>query len=302
MTINRRRFFGLLGGLASGLFGFGGYAFGYEPFYRLNVQSYALTPPGWPPSLNLRIAALSDIHASDPFMTAERIREIVSRTNGLKADIIVLLGDYVFGHSYQRRRLANAEWAAELARLRAPLGVHAVLGNHDWWETPGDPTIGAEAVRQALRSAAISVMENDALRLQKDGQPFWLLGLGDQLALSFNDGWDWRGIDDLPGTLAKVTDNAPAILLAHEPDIFVKVPARVSLTLSGHTHGGQVRLFGWSPIIPSHYGNRFAYGHVIEDNRHLIVTGGLGVSRIPLRLGVPPEIALITLGGSALAA
>ena len=299
MSLDRRRFLGLLGGVASGLFAFGGYAFGYEPFYRLDVARYQFTPPGWPPSLRLRIAALSDIHASDPFMTAERIRQIVARTNSLEPDIIVLLGDYVFGHSYQFRRLANAEWAVELARLQAPLGVHAILGNHDWWDTPKDPRRGADAVRQALSSASIPVLENDAIRLSKDGQPFWLLGLGDQLALSFNDGWNWRGVDDLPATLAKLSDDAPAILLAHEPDIFVKVPARVSLTLSGHTHGGQLRLFGWSPVIPSRYGNRFAYGHVVENERHLVVTGGLGVSRIPLRFGVPPEIALVTLGGTA---
>ena len=86
------------------------------------------------------------------------------------------------------------------------------------------------------------------------------------------------GLDDLQGTLARVTDGAPVILLAHEPDIFPDVPERVSLTLSGHTHGGQVRLFGYSPVVPSRFGNRYAYGHVVEDDRHLIVSGGLGFS------------------------
>jgi hypothetical protein len=79
-------------------------------------------------------------------------------------------------------------------------------------------------------------------------------------------------------TLAQVTDAAPVILLAHEPDIFPRVPARVALTLSGHTHGGQVRLFGYSPMVPSRFGNRFAYGHIVEEDRHLIVSGGLGCS------------------------
>jgi predicted MPP superfamily phosphohydrolase len=92
------------------------------------------------------------------------------------------------------------------------------------------------------------------------------------------------------------------ILLAHEPDIFVKVPARVSLTLSGHTHGGQIRLLGYSPVLPSRYGQRFAYGHVVEDGRHLIISGGLGVSGVGVRFGVPPEIVLIELGGAAPAA
>ena len=75
-----------------------------------------------------------------------------------------------------------------------------------------------------------------------------------------------------------MTDGSPIILLAHEPDIFPDVPGRVSLTLSGHTHGGQVRLFGYSPVVPSRFGNRYAYGHVVEDDRHLIVSGGLGFS------------------------
>ena len=70
----------------------------------------------------------------------------------------------------------------------------------------------------------------------------------------------------------------------------------MSLTLSGHTHGGQVRLFGWSPVTPSQYGNRFAYGHIIEDGRHLVVSGGLGCSIMPVRFGMPPEITVIDLG------
>ena len=106
------------------------------------------------------------------------------------------------------------------------------------------------------------------------------------------------GLDDLHGTLAKVTDGSPVILLAHEPDIFPDVPERVSLTLSGHTHGGQVRLFGYSPVVPSRFGNRYAYGHVVEDDRHLIVSGGLGFSILPVRFGVRPEIVSVELGSA----
>lgn len=109
------------------------------------------------------------------------------------------------------------------------------------------------------------------------------------------------GADDLPGTLARIPDDGnPVLLLAHKPDIFPQVPARVSLTLSGHTHGGQVALpvLG-RPIVPSSCGERFAYGHIVEDDRHLIVSGGLGCSMPPVRFGVPPEIILIELGGEA---
>jgi len=177
--------------------------------------------------------------------------------------------------------------------------VHAILGNHDWWDdraaqrTRKGPVLG----RRMLERAGIPVYENDATRLVKDGRRFWLAGLGDQLA--FIQGRRkrgtrrFKGVDDLDGTLAKVTDQSPVILMAHEPDIFPRVPERVSLTLSGHTHGGQVRLLGFSPMVPSRYGNRYAYGHVVEHNRHLVVSGGLGCSILPVRLGVPPEIVLV---------
>ncbi|MEM7686304.1 MAG: metallophosphoesterase, partial [Pseudomonadota bacterium] len=113
----------------------------------------------------------------------------------------------------------------------------------------------------------------------------------------------WQGMDDLPGTLAQIEDDgAPVILMAHEPDIFPDVPARVSLTVSGHTHGGQVRLMGWSPVVPSRHGNRYAYGHVREDRpdgkMDLIVSGGIGESIMPVRFGVPPEVVVVDLGAA----
>jgi uncharacterized protein len=188
-----------------------------------------------------------------------------------------------------------------LASLTAPLGVHAILGNHDWWE---DKMVqregqGPTVARRALEAAGIPVYENDVMRLTKSGRSFWLAGLGDQLA--YMPARRFRpvrriGVDDLTATLAKVTDDAPVILLAHEPDIAIRVPPRVALQLSGHTHGGQIRLLGWSPVVPSRYGGRFAYGHT-RTNCDVIISGGLGCSIMPFRLGVPPEIVLVTLGG-----
>lgn len=131
------------------------------------------------------------------------------------------------------------------------------------------------------------------------GQRFWLAGLGDQLAYKLGHR-RYLGVDDLPGTLAQVRTDDPVILLAHEPDIFPRVPARVALTLSGHTHGGQIRLpLIWPAFVPSEYGARFAYGHVVEEDRHLIVSGGLGTSFVPVRLGVPPEIVRVDLGDAS---
>jgi predicted MPP superfamily phosphohydrolase len=233
-------------------------------------------------------------------MPLARIDQIVAATNALAPDLIVLLGDYVAGHRFMTRPIGMAELAPRLAGLDAPLGVHAILGNHDWWDdrTAQRAGRGPIVAARALRDAGIPVLENEAVRLTKDGRPFWLLGLGDQLAL-LQGRRRPRGVDDLPGALERITDDAPAILLAHEPDIFPTVPDRVALTLSGHTHGGQVRLFGYSPMVPSRYGNRYAYGHVVEDGRHLVVSGGLGTSILPVRLGVPPEIVCVELGASS---
>lgn len=295
MLLTRRQIISPLTALAALGAGSGAYGIGIEPLYRLHVQRYALSPANWTPGLKLRILALSDIHASEPYMSAARLRDIVTLANAQNADMIVLLGDYVVGSGAHYRQVPVKEWAAELANLKAPLGVFGILGNHDWWQY-GDRQKSADEVSGALRSAGITVLHNTSLKLQKSGAPFWLAGLGDQLAFMNPVTHQGKGSDDLPGTLAQITDDAPVVLLAHEPDIFVKVPPRVSLTLSGHTHGGQIRIMGWSPIIPSRYGNRFAYGHVQEGGRDLIVTGGLGVSRIPVRIGVPPEIMLVDLG------
>ena len=265
-----------MGGL--GAVGVSTAAYGFsEPVLRLRVTRYDISPPQWPADFPLRIAVIADLHACDPWMSLERIEEIVARTNALNADIIVMLGDYVAGHRRVTRFIPAGEWAAVLGGLKAPLGVHAILGNHDWWD---DKAVqrdgqGPTAARRALEAAGIPVYENDAKRLSKDGRPFWLAGLGDQLA--FLPARRFRsvrhiGVDDLGATLAKITDDAPLILLAHEPDVAARVPARVALQLSGHTHGGQVRMLGWSPIAPTRY-RKLVYGHS-RVNCDVIVSGG----------------------------
>jgi uncharacterized protein len=140
------------------------------------------------------------------------------------------------------------------------------------------------------------VLENNAVLLGASNQKFWLAGIGDQLAHPLGHG-RFRGVDDLPGTLAQIRSDDPVVLLVHEPDIFPRVPSRVALTLAGHTHGGQIRLpLVWPLFVPSKFGARYAYGHVVEGGRHVIVSGGLGTSIIPARLGVPPEIVQVRLG------
>ena len=280
--ISRRHFLRFFAGLGAAGVSTAAYGFG-EPLLRLRVARYDIRPRQWPADFHLKIAVIADLHACDPWMPLPRIEVIVERTNALHADIIVMLGDYVAGHRHLTRLIPAGEWAPVLAGLRAPLGVHAILGNHDWWD---DRTVqregeGLTVARQALEAAGIPVYENDVARLTKVGRPFWLAGLGDQLA--YVPARRFRplkrvGVDDLAATLAKVTDDAPLILLAHEPDVAMRVPARVALQLSGHTHGGQVRLFGWSPAAPS--GNKLAYGHV-HINCDVVVSGGLGCSYLP---------------------
>jgi predicted MPP superfamily phosphohydrolase len=300
--ISRRQFLRWFGRL--GAFGLAAVSYGVliEPALRPRITRYRLRPARWPDGFVLTIAAIADIHACRPWMTPERIRSIVELTNGLDADLIVLLGDYVAGHHFVTGPVDSDEWSRELSGLRAPLGVHAILGNHDWWHdlTVQRAGAGIPFPRPALERVGISVHDNDAVRLSKAGQGFWLAGLGDQLAffpMRRQRPGQRIGVDDLAGTLAKVTDDAPLILLAHEPDIVARIPepSRVALTLSGHTHGGQVRVFGYSPVVPSRFGNRFAYGHV-RDRCDLIVSGGLGCSILPVRVGVPPEVVVVQLG------
>ncbi len=299
--ITRRGLLKLIGGSVGGMMGLGGYAFAFEPLVRLNVTRYTLTPPGWTPGLKLRIVALADIHACEPWMPVDRIASICAHANTLGGDVMVLLGDYASGMTLVTRHVHSSEWAKAFATLTAPLGVHAILGNHDWWEDEaaqragGGDTVG----HRSLRDVGISVYGNKAGRLEKEGHGFWIAGLEDQLALLPGKKWGRQrmtGLDDLNGTLAQIDDDAPVILLAHEPDIFPRVPKRVSLTLSGHTHGGQVRFLGYSPVVPSRFGDRYVYGHVVEDDCNIIVSGGLGCSIAPIRFGSPPEIVVVDLG------
>jgi uncharacterized protein len=292
--MTRRRF--LLGsiGIAT-LAGTGASTGGYsylEASNRLLVTPYRIVSPRWTSGKRLSITVIADLHAGGPNMGVERIRSIVDTANGLQSDIVVLLGDYFATHRFVNPPVPHAVWAAELKRLRAPLGVWAILGNHDWW-------YDVDGVRKALGEVNIPVLENQVVPLGEQGNRFWLAGLGDQIAHRIGHN-RFRGEDDLPGTLSQVRSADPILLLVHEPDIFPRVPDSVALTLAGHTHGGQIRLpLLWPSFVPSAYGARYAYGHIVEEHRHMVVSGGLGTSIVPLRLGVPPEIVHVEVRGPA---
>lgn len=252
----------------------------------ITVRNVSLRIPAWHAEHGgMRIAVLTDLHVGAPHMSVEKLRRVVERTNGEQPELVLLLGDFVIGGREHKGGVVGGEFitpeliAAELKNLRAPLGVFAVLGNHDWW-------FDGERVAVALRDAGVTVLENSATRISRNERSFWLVGIADL----------WTRQPDIEGALRQVEGDDPVLLMTHNPDIFPGVPPRVSLTLAGHTHGGQVNLplFG-RPVVPSKFGQRYAMGHVVEGGRHLFVSGGIGTSIVPVRFRVPPEIVILTL-------
>ncbi|MCU0700666.1 MAG: metallophosphoesterase [Myxococcaceae bacterium] len=259
--------------------GLGTWALVLEPS-RLVVRRHTLSLPGWPRSVApLSVALVSDLHVGAPFVDAAAIARLRATIDELRPDVILLAGDLVVGHEPLATELSPAEAAATLTGWTAPLGVYAVLGNHDWW-TDG------EATTQALTDAGVRVLENEAVRLERAGGAVYVVGLADA----------WTRTPDAARALAGVPDGVPVIAFTHNPDVFPELPARFSVVLAGHTHGGQVALpLLGRPVVPSKYRQRYAVGHVVEDDRHLFVTTGVGTSVFPVRFGVPPEVVLLTL-------
>ena len=253
------------------------WTFGVEPG-TLRVREVTLAVPGWPAGrAGMRVALVADLHVGSPHNGLDKLDEVVARTNAARPDLILILGDLVIHGIPGGRFVPPEKITPVLGRLRAPLGVYAVLGNHDRW-------VQAPRVIKALDSAGIRSLEDQAVLITRGGPPFWLVGVSDY----------WAGRHDVRGALAQVTSSDPVLLFTHNPDIFPTVPSRVSLTLAGHTHGGQV----WFPIfgrlvVPAR--KRYAIGHVVEGGRHLFVTSGVGMSILPVRFLVPPEIAIVRL-------
>lgn len=241
----------------------------------LVIREQTIEIENWPQQLDgLRVAVISDIHVGGSFITDEKLRTIIERTNQRQPELIVILGDYM-----TNARIPPAAFGAILKDFSAPLGTYSVLGNHDWW-------YGGERVRRGLEDNGIKVLENEVLQLNARGTSFWLVGLADL----------WTRQQRVEDTVAKVPEGQPLIALTHNPDIFPRLPQRVPLLLAGHTHGGQVRfpLIG-TVVESSRYGDRYVKGHVVENNHHLFVTTGIGTSIVPVRFGVTPEIVLLTL-------
>ena len=265
--------------LALGAAGLAAYAGWFEP-RRLVVRHDALALPRWPPSLaGLRVGVLTDLHAGVAHAGEAAIARWVERMNGETPDIVLLGGDFTDAHFAFGGRLAPERIAERLAALRAPHGSVAVLGNHDWKQF-------GMRMWTALADAGIPVLENSSLAVDAPGGRLHVAGLADMR----------HRRPDVAVALAGIPADEPAILLSHDPDVFPHVPDRVALTVAGHTHGGQVALpYLRRPFIPSHHGERYARGHIVEHGRHLVVGAGLGTSGLPVRLLAPPELLVLEL-------
>jgi uncharacterized protein len=243
------------------------------------VQREELTLPRWPAALDgLRVGALTDLHSGMPHAGLDAVERAADALAAERPDLVCLLGDFIDRRALFARPINATALAARLEPLAAaPRGVFAVLGNHDWYA-------GARRIADALEETGAMVLEDSAAPAGDGG--LWVAGVGD---------FRVRGAR-VDRALMPVPEDAPVLLLSHDPDVFPDVPEHVSLTLSGHTHGGQVGIpLLRRPFVPSHYGERYVYGHVEEDGRHLVVSSGLGTSGLPVRLLRPPEVVILTL-------
>jgi predicted MPP superfamily phosphohydrolase len=271
-------------GAAAAAAALGAYSLWVEP-RRLVVRREELVLPAWPAALDgLRVGLLADLHAGMPHAGLDAVSRAADALMAEQPDLVCLLGDFIDRRALFARPIEAEALAERLAVLAgAPRGAVAVFGNHDWYA-------GAGRIAAALFGVGIPVLENNA---GPAGDGLWTAGVGDYRIRGANVSRALRG----------VPEDAAVLLLSHDPDAFPMVPRRVALTLSGHTHGGQVGIpLVRRPFVPSHYGERYVRGHVAEDGRHLYVTSGVGTSGIPVRLFMPPEIVILSLRAPSSAA
>jgi predicted MPP superfamily phosphohydrolase len=241
----------------------------------LSIEHITIPIPNLQPALEgFKIVQMSDIHLY-PFTKLELVQRAVQVSNSLKPDITVLTGDYVW-----RNLSAINDLTPALAELDAKYGVFATMGNHDYW-------LNVEVIKESFKSVGLPVLENQGVTFSVDGAPLHLAGLDD----------GWSGNPDLEVAMQGAPEGAPVVLLMHEPDladIYSQDP-RISLQLSGHTHGGQIRIPGIGALVHPHLGKKYDFGLYNVNGMWLYTNRGIGCISEPIRLNCPPEISEFTL-------
>jgi uncharacterized protein len=270
---------GILAGAGAASAGYGAFIERKNLIVRRVEIPLARLPEAWD---GLTIAQLSDLHYQ-PYWSADVIRHAIEVTNSLKPDVIALTGDYVtvpFRNRSPRKLAWEIEPCTALLRgLSAPLGVFAVLGNHDAESRPNH-------ISEVLASAGIRVLRNAAFPLERDGVRVWMVGLEDVLS----------GDPDVGVALKQVPASETSIVMVHEPDYADAVSkSPVDLQLSGHSHGGQIRVPVVMPLYLPYMARKYPIGLYTVGRMKLYTNSGLGTIRVPIRLFAPPEVTLFTL-------
>ncbi len=221
-----------------------------------------------------KIIFISDIHHG-PYFSIRRVEKLVKRINKLKPDIILLGGDYVHREAEYITPLFD-----EFVKLKATYGVYGVLGNHDHWE---DATL----TRKLMQRNGIQICDNMSYWVSIGNDSIKIGGVGDL----------WEDKQNLSKTTSDVKPSDYCILISHSPDYIETMSSDcVDLVVAGHTHGGQVSLFGlWAPIVPSKYGQKYRYGLKTFDHTQAYITSGVGTITPPLRFFCRPEIVVFEL-------
>jgi len=264
----------LAGALVAVLF----YGLVVEPA-RLVERDTVIPLSDWPMQCDgLRLDVITDTHTGSPRNGLENLDRVVQRLVASDADAVLMAGDYVILSVFMGTYVPVEQIAAHLRPLTARKPVFAVLGNHDWWKN--GPNISAR-----LADAGVRMIDNAAVKARFGDCSVWFVGLGDLL----------EGRPDPARAFGQVSDDAPVIALTHEPDLWPRIRDRASLTVAGHTHGGQI--YPGPVARPGRFvrGALTLNGWIRHGDRQLFVSPGIGTSIVPMRLGVPPEISRLTL-------
>ena len=251
--------------------------------HELSVVNRSLAISNLPGNFqNFRIAQISDIHF-DEFTEPFFVRRVVEQVNSLAPDLVLITGDFVSNSPLPRRfaEYAMHQCAAILRELACPQRF-AVLGNHDAF-------LGAPTILPILASISIPVLINRHIPIERGGQRLWLCGVADPVS----------SVPDLDLAIPRQPDD-PVLLMCHAPDYvdgFLAHPRGrlVDVMLSGHSHGGQIRLPLLGPIVLPAGGKKYVTGLYRFDGLQLYVNRGIGAVGVPFRLNCPPEITLLTL-------